>query len=103
MKNSIQEVLDRFDFDKVHAYMELTKWRYFDSPNTPTIETLKRVAKDLLTQVEIGRIPWTMTGGFKASILDGGAGRAFRTSFRLHCSSKFNLSVRSNHETSRIT
>ena len=72
MKNSIQEVLDQFDFDKVHAYMELTKWRYFDSPNTPTIETLKRVAKDLLTQVKIGRIPWTMTGGFKASILDGG-------------------------------
>ena len=39
----ITEILDNFDFKKVHAYMVLTDWKWHET-HVPTVEELREVA-----------------------------------------------------------
>lgn len=64
----IEEITEQFDFEKVRNYMAFVGWKYWDSPDTPTIENLKETASGLLERVKQDEIAWTMTGGFRASI-----------------------------------
>lgn len=66
-QKAIDQVIDTFDFEKVHIYMALTGWTYHDSgKTTPTIEDLKKLARRLLAEVAGSQTQWASTGGFRA-------------------------------------
>jgi hypothetical protein len=65
-RQSIDELIDNFDFEKVQAYMALTGWKYFDSENAPTIQQLKETARETLIPVAEKKSRWSMFGGFRA-------------------------------------
>lgn len=73
MKTCIDTILEKFDFEKVHAYMFLSKWTYRGEKETPSIKELKSLAYNLLREcyTEITKDPnkehFCSTGGFKAS------------------------------------
>jgi len=46
---AVEGILERFDFERVHAYMVLTGWKWLD--NAPTIEDIKCSAASLLYSV----------------------------------------------------
>ena len=72
----VQEVLDEFDFEKVHLTMKALKWTWATVPGIPTIDRLKETAEYLLRgSIEgalkcenlHGEAPYLhATGGFKA-------------------------------------
>ena len=69
-KHTIEEInriLERFDFEKVHAYMKLTKWEW--QGKIPTLLQLKNTASSLLYRAHAELTPEkknysTGTGGF---------------------------------------
>jgi hypothetical protein len=72
-QDAIQDCLDRFNFEKVHAYMVLTGWTYAGI-GTPTLEDVKDQARAVLSQAcrsSIQRYPGhsrVSTGGFEARV-----------------------------------
>lgn len=66
----IDEVMQSFNFDKVHRAMECVDWKWHDKV-VPTIEQLKETARDLLKRAWEGR-GTARTGGFAASLVDAG-------------------------------
>ena len=68
----IGRIIERFDFQKVHDYMILTNWKWFDA--VPTQEDLRRTATRLL--VEAAMDPQDVvsmgTGGFRVYKLPWG-------------------------------
>lgn len=64
-------ILENFNFEKVHTHMKYTKWTWHNGEGedgVPTIEQLKETAQYLLLQVipngmEYGQVA---TGGFQA-------------------------------------
>ena len=68
----IGRIIERFDFQKVHDYMILTNWKWFDT--APTQEDLRRTATRLL--VEAAMDPQDVvsmgTGGFRVYKLPWG-------------------------------
>jgi hypothetical protein len=60
-------IIERFDFEKVHAYMKLTNWKWIDE--VPSVNKLRTTAERLLYDVVISDTPTTTsgTGGFTAS------------------------------------
>lgn len=75
MKNKIKkleltQVIDSFDFNKVHSHMKETGWRWASAPKmgVPTLNDLKATARYLLTRViqdKADTIHWAR-GGFVA-------------------------------------
>lgn len=51
MQKKIQDILDRFDFDKARAYMLLTGWGWGFENTVPTIQQLQDKALELLESV----------------------------------------------------
>lgn len=66
-QKAIKEIIDGFDFEKVQTFMALTNWAYFDSPDTPTLDRLKKTAISNLKSVLSGRAVCSASGGFRAS------------------------------------
>lgn len=68
VREPYQQVLDDFDFERVHAVMTLLKWKWGEA--VPTIEQLRKTAEELLSGlVECrGGEHWIATGGFEASV-----------------------------------
>ena len=91
----IQNIISDFDFEKVHAYMKLTKWVWAtETPGeteTPSIEKLKTTAEYLLIQLyrkhtEENISSFSMgTGGFMVYLFEYG----FRLTFELESKSNF--------------
>ena len=49
---TIDYILDNFDFEKVKKVMDVLEWKYWDSPySTVTIAELRQLARKLLTEV----------------------------------------------------
>lgn len=47
--SKIDEVMDRFDFDKVHRVMKFLNWTWYTNPYAPpTIDDLKSTARECL-------------------------------------------------------
>jgi len=69
---TINEILDKFDFEKVHAFMVLTNWKWFT--RIPTVEELRDTAHGLLQTVLAAREQdfSMVTGGLTAYKLAGG-------------------------------
>lgn len=63
----LNHIMERFDFEKVHAYMKLTNWKWIDE--VPSVNKLRTTAERLLYDVVISDTPTTTsgTGGFTAS------------------------------------
>ena len=66
-ENAIEEILEKFKFELVYAYMKMVGWTYFNSPNTPTISQLKETAEGLLKDVEKKNGSRLISGGFEAA------------------------------------
>lgn len=70
--NDLNRVMDGFDFEKVHAYMVLTKWTWWNQSKNdyyqPSLEALRIQAETLLWKVMESETPATSigTGGFMA-------------------------------------
>jgi hypothetical protein len=78
----LNNIMERFDFEKVHAYMKLTNWKWIDE--VPSVNKLRTTAEKLLYDVIVSDSPTTTsgTGGFKASKFTWGIELAFSIEVR---------------------
>jgi hypothetical protein len=62
-----QSIMGRFDFEKVHAYMKLTDWKWIGE--IPSVNKLRFTAETLIYNVVNSKDETTTsgTGGFTAS------------------------------------
>ena len=69
---TIGQIIDRFDFGKVHDYMVKTDWKWFDE--VPTQEDLRMTATRLLVEAQMDPkdIVSMGTGGFRVYKLPWG-------------------------------
>jgi hypothetical protein len=69
---TIGQIIDRFDFQKVHDYMVLTGWKWFDE--VPTQEDLRMTATRLLVEAQMDpqEVVSMGTGGFRVYKLPWG-------------------------------
>lgn len=72
MQSAVEEIMEQFPFEQVHAYMVLTGWRWLSGKGlfgVPTLEQVRDTARDLLTRAEASeRTRYEiMTGGFRAT------------------------------------
>lgn len=72
MKELINEVLDEFDFEKVHKAMKTLNWGWMRSNGkVPSIGQLVLCAQELLEDVSKMEVGYSIgTGGFKAAKVD---------------------------------
>ena len=75
-EKKIDNILNNFDFDKVHNYMVENNWRWateFGELIVPSIERLKHRARQILEEVanKEREVTFIATGGFKAIKLYG--------------------------------
>ena len=74
----IDEILDEFDFEKVHRVMQALNWKWQSSPDVPSIADLRRMARSLLKQVvESKGLHSVGSGGFTAYMHHGLLGLRF--------------------------
>ena len=70
MRNdSIENILDEFDFGYVNKAMTLLEWEWCNSAGVPTVGDLRRVARSLLEEAynkPASPFFMTGTGGFEA-------------------------------------
>lgn len=77
----IDEILDEFDFEKVHRVMVALDWRYNGHEQVPSIGDLRRTARSLLKQVvESKGLHSVGTGGLTAYMHHGLLGLRFEVS-----------------------
>jgi hypothetical protein len=69
---TIGQIIDRFDFQKVHDYMVAKDWRWHDE--VPTMEDLKSTALRLLVEAQMDPqdVVSMGTGGFRVYKLPWG-------------------------------
>lgn len=69
---SIEEIMNRFDFEKVHQYMVATDWKWLDE--VPEMEDLRQTALRLLVEAQMDKNDVTSvgTGGFRVYKLPWG-------------------------------
>jgi len=69
---SIEEIMNRFDFEKVHQYMVATGWKWWDQ--VPEMEDLRQTALRLLVEAKLDENDVTSvgTGGFRVYKLPWG-------------------------------
>ncbi len=70
----VDNIINKFDFELVQAYMIVNKWTWKNEKKIPSIDYLKYVANSLLTEVistseknESDEYTFSSTDGFKAS------------------------------------
>lgn len=74
-QEQIDEVMDHFDFEKVHKVMTALEWTYWDTDGVPELFRLRRTARKLLNyamddaeKTELVSVWYsTGTGGFNVS------------------------------------
>lgn len=77
----IDEILDEFDFEKVHRVMVALGWTWHNTDGVPSIGDLRRMARSLLQHVVSSRKTNTAgSGGFTAYMHHGVLGLRFEVS-----------------------
>ena len=61
----VDDIMNRFDFSKVHRVMEMLGWKWAYSKGVPTIDEIRAEAKRLLVDAVTERTN-IATGGFRA-------------------------------------
>ena len=69
-QEAIEQVMSKFDFEKVSGFMALVGWKWGPENNrkTVTVDMLKETARELLEQVAKGG--WSSTGGLQAYLAE---------------------------------
>lgn len=62
----IDNILDEFDFERVHKAMVALNWQWHNTDGVPTIGDLRRTARDLLRTVVQDNHVMVGSGGFYA-------------------------------------
>jgi hypothetical protein len=62
----IDEIMDEFDFEKVHRTMKALEWTWYGSDGVPTIGDLRRTARELLQELIKHNYHCVGTGGLFA-------------------------------------
>jgi len=71
-QDKIEEIMDEFNFHRVHLVMEHLEWKWFDANGVPSHGDIRRAARGLLNSLALRPTksgPWeheTMTGGLSA-------------------------------------
>jgi hypothetical protein len=67
LKQGILDIIECFDFDKVHKYMTDINWTWYHEGGVPSIPELKRTAVRLLVEAVEDKTEITSvgTGGFR--------------------------------------
>ena len=66
-QEAINDLLDKFDFNKVHIAMNALNWKWATAENgVPTIYELRKTARRLLEDLVEAKITNISTGGFTA-------------------------------------
>ena len=66
LRNKIDDIMENFDFERVHKVMDVIGWRWVFALNgIPSVEELKKTAKTLLVSACKEKTT-VSTGGFKA-------------------------------------
>jgi len=73
----IDEILDEFDFEKVHKVMVALDWKWYGTPGVPSIGDLRRNARELLNAVVKNGDHCHGNGGFYAYMENGLLGLRF--------------------------
>ena len=78
-EQQIKEIVDNFDWAKVHKVMEALNWTWRDSEDIPTIGELVTNASQLMSDVwdKQGKAFSISSGGFVATFDDGCLGLTF--------------------------
>jgi hypothetical protein len=71
-ETQMQIIFEHMDFDKVYNVMDFLNWGYKSNKNAPTIDELKKMAKNLLTSI------WNMEEGHERVATECGGFRAER-------------------------
>jgi hypothetical protein len=50
-KKAIKEIMENFDFKRVHKVMSALDWTYYDSAGIPSPDRIKEKAAELLTNI----------------------------------------------------
>ena len=66
-KKHIQEIIENFNFTKVHKVMTLLSCEWFGHDGVPTIEDLKNSATKMLYDLCESNFDTSSTGGFKVT------------------------------------
>jgi hypothetical protein len=61
-ENILNKIEEDFPFFTIHRIMDVTRWRYYNSNNTPSIDRIKETLYSLLKSVKSGEC--IGTGGF---------------------------------------
>lgn len=69
-KDAIDEILNYFDFERVHKAMVALNWRWEEIEGVPSVGALVNKARSMLESVASGKYSSASTGGFRASIID---------------------------------
>lgn len=65
-KRAIEEILNEFDFEKVHRVMQFLDWRWYPNNKVPSIASLKQTARLCLNGIVDEGAERHMTGGLVA-------------------------------------
>lgn len=66
--NSIDEIMDVFNFDRVHNFMEQNRLEWYDSDKkafeVPSVQKIRELARELLQEACTDNLRYVTTGGF---------------------------------------
>jgi len=65
--DAIEEIMDNFDFEKVHKVMTYLNWEWHHE-GVPEISKLKRTAREDLKRTYKEEIPWCESGGLRVEV-----------------------------------
>ena len=65
LQQHTDEVMDYFDFDRVHKVMKHLKWTWHDSGESPTVAELRRHVRDQMSMCYAKKEYGVSSGGFK--------------------------------------
>jgi hypothetical protein len=77
LTDQINEIMDWFDFDKVHKVMEAINWTWHGvngNTEVPSVPQIRKFARDLMSRMldeQRGPNATHATGGFVTSLSDG--------------------------------
>ena len=68
VEKRLDDIMDNFDFDRVHKTMELLDWHWATSKDggVPTVDEIRDVAADILWELVNSNNEFIATGGLEA-------------------------------------
>ena len=90
MEYAVDDILEKFDFEKVHAYMVLTGWEWGTPMHIPSVSELKHTARRLVTELmESPNSRFVSCGGFTVEYHDYDEEPEITLSFEIEDSSTY--------------